>query len=70
MKRVVLSIGVATLLVSGTLFAGNEYDQSTSKEQEFSQEDLELLEQAERQYEEDLQKSHGYSRNIEKKTRR
>lgn len=67
MKRVVLSIGVATLLVSGTLFAGNEYDQSTSKEQEFSQEDLELLEQAERQYEEDLQKSHGYSRNIEKK---
>lgn len=67
MKRVVLSIGVATLLVSGTLFAGNEYGGSSSQEQEFSQEDLELLELAERQYEEDLQKSHGHSKNVENK---
>lgn len=55
MKRVVLSIGVATLLMSGTLVAGNEYDEPMSaQEQDSSGDEHELYAQAEQEYAKDL----------------
>lgn len=52
MKRIALSIGVAALLVSRTLIAGNEYNESVQTD--VSQEAA-LLDKAEQEYAKDLQ---------------
>ncbi|MBS1987675.1 hypothetical protein JST56_01655 [Candidatus Dependentiae bacterium] len=56
MKRIVLKVSVAALLISGTLVAGHEYDEPLgSFEQELSDEEITLVAQAEQEYVSDLQ---------------
>lgn len=56
MKRIVLSVSMAALLISGTLVAGHEYDEPLgSFEQELSEEEVTLVAQAEQEYVSDLQ---------------
>lgn len=56
MKRIVLSVSVAALLISGTLVAGHEYDEPLgSFEQELTEEEVTLVAQAEQEYVSDLQ---------------
>ena len=56
MKRSLLSIGVTALLTSGMLVAGSEYDEPIQVyEQELSQQELNLVAQAELEYAQEMQ---------------
>ncbi len=55
MKRIMLSISVAALFISGTLVAGNEYDEPMGvREEELLDEELNLVLQVEQEYAKDL----------------